>query len=83
MILLAASLVLATMLQAQIPAQRSSPGVVLQTRGILAAKQFTDFWESDKRPSPFCCSRLRGVVRGIQMPTVKTTSAEEIVGLLG
>ena len=52
MILLVASLILATMLQAQIPAQRSSPDVVPQTRGILAAivagdfaiveKQFTD-----------------------------------------
>ena len=52
MILLVASLIVATMLQAPIPAQRSSPDVVPQTRGILTAivagdfatveKQFTD-----------------------------------------
>jgi hypothetical protein len=37
MILLVASLILATMLQTPIPAQRSSPDVVPQARWILTA----------------------------------------------
>lgn len=61
MILLVGSLIVATMLQAAIPAQRSSPDVVPQTRGILTAivagdfatveKQFTDDMKTALPPS--------------------------------
>jgi hypothetical protein len=68
MILLVASLILATMLQAPIPAQRSSPDVVPQARGILTAivardfatieKQFTDDMKAALPPgAPRAASR--------------------------
>jgi dienelactone hydrolase len=49
MILLGAPLVLATMLQAPVPAQRSSPDVVPQARGILTALVAGDFATVEKQ----------------------------------
>ena len=49
MIVLVASLIVATMLQAPIPAQRSSPDVVPQTRAILTAIVAGDFATVEKQ----------------------------------
>ena len=49
MILLVASLILATIWQVPIPAQQPSPDVVPQTRGILAAIVAGDFATVEKQ----------------------------------